>query len=798
MAGFVPNVDPIFLIQRKGTKEDPYLPLKEDKIVYKTPEKYSVTLSEIPNFQNKVKVKGLDGKYLTEIFDFNATLNASQYYVDYTSGIVYFHSSNDNKQFNFDYLGMGNINFPSSRIVMQGGTKTLQDLAKEMETSKTNWLTPPLATLNDVKAKYPSPKIGDTIMTTSDAKIYRYEATGWILTQAQSDTAVADLQNKSSETNGKIGNLSQLKTDNKQNLTDATNEVITNLGKVSKNNLAVLTFTFDDGYKEDNLTYSIFKEYGLTCGFAIITDRLLWTSKNPIDKYRQYQNEGFSILSHAANHIAMSDGNMPMNQAEYEINNSFKDLSTLGLKVNGFATPISTLNAKYMPLLSQNYTYAFTKYTGALPTSNIGHVLKDANPYNLGRVSLLNNSVEQIKAAIDNAIDKMGFLAFYEHRTGHPDGITEAKLREILSYVKSKVDNGSCLVLNPDDAVNQYFGKTNRNNAVAQNRVRTNLAPSITEFVTAGSSYDSWYFSMHQASQGETITASSPTVPHAEINYPRGAIEGTINSLQARIYLGNTDKNNIRNKTIYFSHDMWASNDADLFNVEMRCRFYQADGTYPRTHSVPITITENKSKYEAAFTIIDEVDLTAEYALVYVQFTTKSAIPANTKIYFNNPVIGVGVKADDNIVRVNKPFTLKLSSPVELGVNLGNRVWSNYKTTDRNNFIEGLSDGTGTFTIKETGLYSFNFNFNLDVNNSTQTSFPRVMIEVSTVRSFGSDVNSRTEHFYKMPSATFSVLTNYTLWLRAGERLSVKLWFDSVDGTCVERTTATCRTVKLI
>ena len=133
MAGFVPGVDPVFLLQRKGTPDSPYLPLKEDKTVYEVNNKFYVTLHEIPNYNKKVKVKDSNGTSLTEIFDFNAELTSSQFYVDYTSGIVYFHSSNNSKKFNFDYEGIGNINFPSSRIVMQGGTKTLEQLARELE-----------------------------------------------------------------------------------------------------------------------------------------------------------------------------------------------------------------------------------------------------------------------------------------------------------------------------------------------------------------------------------------------------------------------------------------------------------------------------------------------------------------------------------------------------------------------------------------------------------------------------------------------------------------------------------------
>ena len=208
MAGFVPNVDPVFLLQRKGTQDDPYLPLKEDKIVYETQSdigvKYSVTLREIPNYNKKVKVKNASGTSLTEIFDFNASLSSSQYYVDYTSGVVYFHSSNNNKQFNFDYEGIGNVNFPSSRIVMQGGTKTLEQLAKEMEQSKTNWLSPPLPNLAVVQSTYPNPKIGDTISTTDQGIVYRYESTGWKPTQQVSDNAVTNLQNRVSVLEGDI------------------------------------------------------------------------------------------------------------------------------------------------------------------------------------------------------------------------------------------------------------------------------------------------------------------------------------------------------------------------------------------------------------------------------------------------------------------------------------------------------------------------------------------------------------------------------------------------------------------
>ncbi|WP_257150888.1 hypothetical protein [Bacillus toyonensis] len=38
---------------------------------------------------------------------------------------------------------------------------------------------------------------------------------------------------------------------------------------------AIISFTFDDSFFEDRLTYNIFKEYELACTFAVILDRVL-------------------------------------------------------------------------------------------------------------------------------------------------------------------------------------------------------------------------------------------------------------------------------------------------------------------------------------------------------------------------------------------------------------------------------------------------------------------------------------------------------------------------------------------
>lgn len=61
--------------------------------------------------------------------------------------------------------------------------------------NKTRWLNP-VATFADIATTYPNPQHGDTVQTTSDGKIYRYENGQWNWTQAYTDTALADAQNK--------------------------------------------------------------------------------------------------------------------------------------------------------------------------------------------------------------------------------------------------------------------------------------------------------------------------------------------------------------------------------------------------------------------------------------------------------------------------------------------------------------------------------------------------------------------------------------------------------------------------
>ncbi|PFZ73683.1 hypothetical protein COL72_08400 [Bacillus toyonensis] len=164
-------------------------------------------------------------------------------------------------------------------------------------------------------------------------------------------------------------------------------------------------------------------------------------------------------MSHSHSHQDMSQGTQTIQEAEYEIADSTLSFAKYGLSTNGWVTPNSVLNDEYSTILRANYDYGVTRHKGFLGEENKGHVGKDHDPYKLHRDSLTWNSLDKIKAAIDNCIKEKGLLLFYDHRTGAGEGhVDEAKLRKILKYAKKRQEEGDVRVLNMNDAISSFFG----------------------------------------------------------------------------------------------------------------------------------------------------------------------------------------------------------------------------------------------------------------------------------------------------------------------------------------------------
>ncbi len=561
---------------------------------------------------------------------------------------------------------------------------------------------------------------------------------------------------------------------------NTSNNLKERLDTMQKNQKAIITFTFDDGFSEDNLTYCIFKEYKMVCSFALITDRIF--NQNMVDLYRQYEQEGFTLMSHSCNHKDMSTGDMSIQEASYELEQSQRKLQLYGLSANGFVTPMSTLNDKYADILERTYNYAFTVYGGTLPASNIGHMDITHDPYKLARVSLSRNSVEKIKATIDNCIRERGLLVFYDHRTGAPgENVSEEKLRQILDYVKAKTDLDQCRVLNTNDAMNSFFGI--QLSEPIQNVVKSNLAPS---FMSTGTSLDtdSWLLSKHLNDVGETYSAQfENNEPIGIIQFPNGASIGKESSLQMKVDMTRLNMNVPENQSLYVAFDLstpqYASSE---FSIEVR--FYDKSGTFDVTHKTILNVTDKRQHFEIVATPSKMLDFS--HALVYFRFKATNVIgdPFNIKVY--KSVCGFGVK-NSNIqsstnIQGSTEFRVSLdaASPYEY------LKWTNYNMNFENAYIKGFSDGSCTFQAKQSGLYVINFLGSFTVSGAGASgSYSRLVLEV-TKKGFVGDTATRSIVYYSVPNDRFTLPGVYNMYCGVNEKVYIKIYFDDRQGTLSE------------
>lgn len=231
--------------------------------------------------------------------------------------------------------------------------------------------------------------------------------------------------------------------------TNSDDKTVPNMGLVKnlcndytfKKRKAVFAFIFDDGESNDEIVKNIFDEYGLKCGFAIY---------NSNERYRDFYNEGFEILAHAANPV--SDPNEE--NVKNMLQTAYNKIVSMGIGCKGWVTPSSALDSQFQPLVYDYYEYGFTIYKGAA-TEDVG-IPHTQKTYQLWRSSLESLTTEQCKAIIDYAVTNSQLIVFYAHPRNLDTGtnnLTTTHVKEIIEYCK---DKGYGILL-PYDAIRCYF-----------------------------------------------------------------------------------------------------------------------------------------------------------------------------------------------------------------------------------------------------------------------------------------------------------------------------------------------------
>jgi hypothetical protein len=202
-----------------GNKISVQITNEEHKVV-----KNKILLNQIPDLFYKVQISGL-----FEIKSNQQITATNQFKVDYTTGLVTFHSSKEAQTITVtQYYGRGIIYYSSERIYTQldnaGNVK--ETLADIFDKSKIVYKTP-IATYADIATTYPSPLIGDGVQVEDTGRFYRWDGSAWKYFQILHPTQLAQILTD-------MGDISFLETDDKSNLVNAVNENSNKIGNLSE------------------------------------------------------------------------------------------------------------------------------------------------------------------------------------------------------------------------------------------------------------------------------------------------------------------------------------------------------------------------------------------------------------------------------------------------------------------------------------------------------------------------------------------------------------------------------------
>lgn len=220
------------------------------------------------------------------------------------------------------------------------------------------------------------------------------------------------------------------------------------------NRKPTFAFIFDDGTDGDVNVKALFDSYGFKCGFALLGAASYLSTRR--ERYLSYQDEGFEILSHSVTGDAFSSIT-DLTTAEQYLRESKTTLKSAGFDVRGWVTPSTTLLEAQMPLVEKYYQYGYGHLQNTAENPKY-HSFIGKDIRQLERWGLEGNTVSDTLAKIDEAIAHNAYMVFYGHSyPSTTNNMTEENMATILTYLKTKSDNGEIMVGTPNETINNYY-----------------------------------------------------------------------------------------------------------------------------------------------------------------------------------------------------------------------------------------------------------------------------------------------------------------------------------------------------
>lgn len=221
---------------------------------------------------------------------------------------------------------------------------------------------------------------------------------------------------------------------------------------------AVVSFSFDDGGTDDYKLHDLFVSKNLKCGFALIAGSDI--DDTNLGQYLQWQKEGFSILSHSTDSVAMNTEDLNSGAVKTKMLNSKARLEQRGFDIHGWVTPSSELRNDFLNSVRDLYEFSYTTYYGSYPSEynggNAPYCSFSDDPSQLYRVHFGGTSLDKLKEIVEMTIENHGWLNIYWH--SHEITTEQmTKMDAFLDYLNTKIADYKMRCLAPNIAYDYFF-----------------------------------------------------------------------------------------------------------------------------------------------------------------------------------------------------------------------------------------------------------------------------------------------------------------------------------------------------
>lgn len=279
------------------------------------------------------------------------------------------------------------------------------------------------------------------------------EETYTILTSGVSSETLAQIEEayemayEASETINEIEYLKNSKMYNGTNFVNTTRRGIVN-------------FQFDDApLAGDTAVKEVFDAYGYKCDFAITSNI---ATSSALNDYRQFEREGFGILSHSTDGTGYgSYSNSETVAAQTaKLKTSCDILRKAGFNIHGWVTPSSSLHANYYNDVAKIYDYGFGVSSLYNPSSKIHYFGSATHLAQMPRVGIeaaINKKVDSTTGDLKDEI-KSYLQTFWNVSIIETDTSEEIVMMDDISFdtvVEKAIAHGYTLAAHDSNTLNQ-------------------------------------------------------------------------------------------------------------------------------------------------------------------------------------------------------------------------------------------------------------------------------------------------------------------------------------------------------